>query len=194
MTITSNLFMPARLKPHATFGYERCRFRESAVTPPLAEDHSRLPHSVLGGCREAATLRSSQRVSRAPVPATLQTRPRPAPSGVLHPRRTFMLSLTVRGAGRTPAQEEGSHRDRPRRRQAPHCRTSGVTTLSAVLVCVMLGALAVFQTFLAFGAPLGRFAWVGSIGSCQPRCASVVQCRSRSTRFWRPLSSSAPTW
>jgi hypothetical protein len=29
------------------------------------------------------------------------------------------------------------------------------------LVCVLLGALAAFQALLAFGAPLGRFAWGG---------------------------------
>jgi len=34
--------MPARLKPYATFGYERCRFRESAVTPPATVGQSRL--------------------------------------------------------------------------------------------------------------------------------------------------------
>jgi predicted permease len=32
---------------------------------------------------------------------------------------------------------------------------------AAVLVCLVLGALAVFQGFLVFGAPLGRFAWGG---------------------------------
>jgi predicted permease len=34
-------------------------------------------------------------------------------------------------------------------------------TLAAVLVCLVLGALAVFQGFLVAGAPLGRFAWGG---------------------------------
>ena len=36
-----------------------------------------------------------------------------------------------------------------------------MTTLAASGVCVLLGALAVFQAFLALGAPLGRFAWGG---------------------------------
>ena len=36
-----------------------------------------------------------------------------------------------------------------------------MTTFAAGLVCVLLGALAVFQVLLAFGAPLGRFAWGG---------------------------------
>jgi len=33
--------------------------------------------------------------------------------------------------------------------------------LAAALVCALLGALAVFQASLMFGAPLGRFAWGG---------------------------------
>ena len=36
-----------------------------------------------------------------------------------------------------------------------------MTTLAAVVVCGVLAALAVFQAFLMFGAPLGRFAWGG---------------------------------
>ena len=36
-----------------------------------------------------------------------------------------------------------------------------MTTSAAALVCLLLGALAVFQAFLTFGAPLGRFAWGG---------------------------------
>ena len=36
-----------------------------------------------------------------------------------------------------------------------------MTSLAAALVCLMLGALAVFQVFLLLGAPLGRFAWGG---------------------------------
>jgi hypothetical protein len=38
---------------------------------------------------------------------------------------------------------------------------SNVITIAAVLTCVLLGTLAVFQLFLVFGAPLGRFAWAG---------------------------------
>jgi hypothetical protein len=34
-------------------------------------------------------------------------------------------------------------------------------TLAAVLICVILGVMAAFQVALAFGAPLGRFAWGG---------------------------------
>lgn len=33
--------------------------------------------------------------------------------------------------------------------------------LAAVLICVVLGALAVFQLALILGAPIGRFAWGG---------------------------------
>lgn len=36
-----------------------------------------------------------------------------------------------------------------------------MTTMAAALVCGLLGALAVFQALLAWGAPLGRFAWGG---------------------------------
>jgi predicted permease len=36
-----------------------------------------------------------------------------------------------------------------------------VITIAAVLVCLVLGALAVFQLLLVLGAPLGRFAWGG---------------------------------
>ncbi|WP_448811467.1 hypothetical protein [Agromyces bauzanensis] len=34
--------------------------------------------------------------------------------------------------------------------------------IAAILLCVLLGALAVFQLALVFGAPLGRFAWGGA--------------------------------
>jgi hypothetical protein len=34
-------------------------------------------------------------------------------------------------------------------------------TLAAVLACLVLAGLAVFQGLLLFGAPLGRFAWGG---------------------------------
>jgi hypothetical protein len=34
-------------------------------------------------------------------------------------------------------------------------------TVAAVLACLVLGALAVFQVLLVLGAPLGRFAWGG---------------------------------
>ena len=36
------------------------------------------------------------------------------------------------------------------------------TDLAAMIFCVMLAALAVFQLALALGAPLGRFAWGGA--------------------------------
>jgi hypothetical protein len=36
-----------------------------------------------------------------------------------------------------------------------------VPTLAALLFCTLLAALAVFQLALAFGAPLGHFAWGG---------------------------------
>jgi hypothetical protein len=36
-----------------------------------------------------------------------------------------------------------------------------VVELAAVLVCLLLGALAVLQVLLALGAPLGHFAWGG---------------------------------
>lgn len=36
-----------------------------------------------------------------------------------------------------------------------------MTAAAAVLACLVLGALAVFQGLLVMGAPLGRFAWGG---------------------------------
>jgi hypothetical protein len=36
-----------------------------------------------------------------------------------------------------------------------------MVTVAAVLACLVLGALAVFQVLLVLGAPLGRFAWGG---------------------------------
>lgn len=36
-----------------------------------------------------------------------------------------------------------------------------MTTVAAVLICVLLGALAIFQILLIAGLPLGRFAWGG---------------------------------
>ena len=36
-----------------------------------------------------------------------------------------------------------------------------MVTIAAVVMCLRLVALAVFQVLLAFGAPLGRFAWGG---------------------------------
>ena len=36
-----------------------------------------------------------------------------------------------------------------------------MSTVAAVLVCGLLGALAVFQLSLTLGAPLGQFAWGG---------------------------------
>jgi hypothetical protein len=43
-------------------------------------------------------------------------------------------------------------------------RELAVTTLAAAVVCAVLGALAVFQALLMFGAPLGRLAWGGQQG------------------------------
>ena len=37
-----------------------------------------------------------------------------------------------------------------------------LASIAAILLCVLLGALAVFQLALVFGAPLGRFAWGGA--------------------------------
>jgi hypothetical protein len=36
------------------------------------------------------------------------------------------------------------------------------TSIAAIAVCIVLGALAVFQLALVFGAPLGHFAWGGA--------------------------------
>jgi hypothetical protein len=36
------------------------------------------------------------------------------------------------------------------------------TSIAAIALCLILGALAVFQLALVFGAPLGRFAWGGA--------------------------------
>lgn len=48
--------------------------------------------------------------------------------------------------------------------------------IAAIIVCALLGALAVFQLALALGAPLGRFAWGGG-HECLPmgfRIGSVI--------------------
>jgi len=58
------------------------------------------------------------------------------------------------------SQKESRH-DPDRRLWAPAYGEALVTTLAAVGLCVLLGALAVFQALLALGAPLGRFAWGG---------------------------------
>lgn len=34
--------------------------------------------------------------------------------------------------------------------------------IAAILLCILLGALAVFQLALVFGAPIGHFAWGGA--------------------------------
>jgi len=44
-----------------------------------------------------------------------------------------------------------------------------VTEAAAILACLMLAGLAVFQTALAAGAPLGRFAWGGAYDVLPPR-------------------------
>lgn len=48
-----------------------------------------------------------------------------------------------------------------RTRRAPRTYDATVSAFAAVLVCLVLGALAVFQGLLVIGAPLGRFAWGG---------------------------------
>jgi hypothetical protein len=40
---------------------------------------------------------------------------------------------------------------------------------AAVVACVLLGALAVFQALLACGVPIGRFAWGGQHKALPPR-------------------------
>lgn len=37
-----------------------------------------------------------------------------------------------------------------------------MVAISALLICVLLGLLSVFQTALVLGAPIGRYAWGGS--------------------------------
>ena len=39
-----------------------------------------------------------------------------------------------------------------------------MTSAAATAVCLLLGALGVFQALLVWGAPLGRFAWGGQHG------------------------------
>jgi len=68
-----------------------------------------------------------------------------------------------------------------------------MVSLAAVLVCLVLGILTVFQVLLGLGAPLGRFAWVGSTGYCRSRFASEVSSRLWSTRSSRQSSWLAPT-
>ena len=43
-----------------------------------------------------------------------------------------------------------------------YARTVPATSIAAILLCVILGGLAVFQLALVFGAPLGHFAWGGA--------------------------------
>jgi len=51
-----------------------------------------------------------------------------------------------------------------------------MVTVAAVLACLVLGALAVFQLLLALGTPLGRFAWGGKhqVLPARLRAGSVV--------------------
>src|SRR3954453_23286354 len=51
-----------------------------------------------------------------------------------------------------------------------------MVTVAAVLACLVLGALAVFQLLLAWGMPLGRFAWGGKhqVLPARLRAGSVV--------------------
>ena len=51
-----------------------------------------------------------------------------------------------------------------------------MTSAAAVLVCVILGLLAVFQLLLIAGLPLGRFAWGGQDAVLPPnkRIGSVI--------------------
>ena len=51
-----------------------------------------------------------------------------------------------------------------------------MTTIAAVLICVLLGGLAVFQALLGFGVPWGRFAWGGQhrVLRRQLRVGSVI--------------------
>jgi hypothetical protein len=51
-----------------------------------------------------------------------------------------------------------------------------MVTVAAVMACLVLGALAVFQLLLALGAPLGRFAWGAKhrVLPAQLRAGSVV--------------------
>ena len=43
-----------------------------------------------------------------------------------------------------------------------YARTVTSAAIAALLLCVLLGVLAVLQIALVFGAPLGRFAWGGA--------------------------------
>ena len=51
-----------------------------------------------------------------------------------------------------------------------------MTSAAAVLVCIILGLLAVFQLLLIAGLPLGRFAWGGQDEELPPnkRIGSVI--------------------
>ena len=51
-----------------------------------------------------------------------------------------------------------------------------LAAIATVLICVLLGVLAVFQLALVFGAPLGRFAWGGAdrVLPARKRIGSVV--------------------
>ena len=54
--------------------------------------------------------------------------------------------------------------------------TAGLVSAAAVLLCVLLAGLAVFQAALIFGAPLGHFAWGGQdrVLPVQKRLGSVI--------------------
>ena len=52
-------------------------------------------------------------------------------------------------------------RKAPRAARSPRPTMQLMTTFAALLTCLVLGALAIFQGLLALGAPLGRFAWGG---------------------------------
>jgi hypothetical protein len=51
-----------------------------------------------------------------------------------------------------------------------------LAAIAAVLLCVLLGVLAVFQLALVFGAPFGHFAWGGAdrVLPARKRIGSVV--------------------
>ena len=57
-----------------------------------------------------------------------------------------------------------------------YARSVPLSSIAAILLCVLLGALALFQLALVFGAPLGRFAWGGAdrVLPARKRIGSVV--------------------
>jgi hypothetical protein len=75
----------------------------------------------------------------------------------------------------------------------------GVIAVAAVVVCVVLSGLAVFQLALVAGAPLGRFAWGGGQAVLSPvfrvgSAVSVVAYAVMAWLVWRAVGQPGNWW